>query len=87
MKLCILQVGKAYFHLVDYLKADYAFSCAHQISPYNLEGMDIYSTVLYVSDSFLSLMLLFEIQLLAQSLPLKNWSIFYEISGTIVFRL
>ncbi|GLT33039.1 hypothetical protein SLA2020_076610 [Shorea laevis] len=41
------QVGKAYFHLVDYLKADYAFSHAHQISPYNLEGMDIYSTVLY----------------------------------------
>ncbi|XP_022715021.1 cell division cycle protein 27 homolog B-like isoform X2 [Durio zibethinus] len=42
------QVGKAYFELVDYLNADYAFSLARQISPYNLEGMDVYSTVLYL---------------------------------------
>ncbi|XVF74517.1 hypothetical protein PTKIN_Ptkin13bG0116800 [Pterospermum kingtungense] len=41
------QVGKAYFELVDYLNADYAFSLARRISPYNLEGMDVYSTVLY----------------------------------------
>ncbi|GKV06686.1 hypothetical protein SLEP1_g18544 [Rubroshorea leprosula] len=41
------QVGKAYFELVDYLEADRAFSLAHRISPYSLEGMDIYSTVLY----------------------------------------
>ncbi|XP_054818755.1 cell division cycle protein 27 homolog B [Prosopis cineraria] len=41
------QVGKAYFELVDYLEADQAFCHARQITPYSLEGMDIYSTVLY----------------------------------------
>ncbi|XVF34902.1 hypothetical protein REPUB_Repub18cG0098300 [Reevesia pubescens] len=41
------QVGKAHFELVDYLEADRAFSLARQVSPYSLEGMDIYSTVLY----------------------------------------
>lgn len=34
---------------VDYLEADRAFGLARQITPYNLEGMDVYSTVLYVS--------------------------------------
>lgn len=47
-----LQVGKAYFELVDYLEADRAFSLARQVSPYSLEGMDIYSTVLYVSSVY-----------------------------------
>ncbi|KAM7505835.1 hypothetical protein LguiB_004739 [Lonicera macranthoides] len=41
------QVGKAHFELVDYLEAERAFSHAHLVSPYSLEGMDIYSTVLY----------------------------------------
>ncbi|KAK6120461.1 hypothetical protein DH2020_045798 [Rehmannia glutinosa] len=41
------QVGKAYFEMVDYLEADRAFSRARIASPYSLEGMDIYSTVLY----------------------------------------
>lgn len=41
------QVGKAYFEMVDYLEADHAFSLARLASPYNMEGMDIYSTVLY----------------------------------------
>uniref|UniRef100_A0A7N0U2G3 Uncharacterized protein n=1 Tax=Kalanchoe fedtschenkoi TaxID=63787 RepID=A0A7N0U2G3_KALFE len=41
------QVGKAYFELVDYLEADRAFSLARKASPHSLEGMDIYSTVLY----------------------------------------
>ncbi|XP_042496293.1 cell division cycle protein 27 homolog B-like isoform X2 [Macadamia integrifolia] len=41
------QVGKAYFELVDYLEADQAFTLARRASPYSLEGMDIYSTVLY----------------------------------------
>lgn len=44
-----MQVGKAYFELVDYLEADRAFSLARRVSPYSLEGMDVYSTVLYVS--------------------------------------
>ncbi|KAL3829295.1 hypothetical protein ACJIZ3_018097 [Penstemon smallii] len=41
------QVGKAYFEMVDYLEAARAFSSARIASPYSLEGMDIYSTVLY----------------------------------------
>ncbi|OIV90173.1 hypothetical protein TanjilG_01627 [Lupinus angustifolius] len=43
----LCQVGKAYFESVDYVEADRAFSLARQITPYSLEGMDIYSTVLY----------------------------------------
>lgn len=43
------QVGKAYFEMVDYLEADRAFGRARIASPYSLDGMDIYSTVLYVS--------------------------------------
>ncbi|KAL4563469.1 hypothetical protein LXL04_027512 [Taraxacum kok-saghyz] len=41
------QVGKAHFELVDYMEAERAFSSARLASPYSLEGMDIYSTVLY----------------------------------------
>ncbi|KAI3717226.1 hypothetical protein L1987_68710 [Smallanthus sonchifolius] len=41
------QVGKAHFELVDYLEAERAFSNARLATPYSLEGMDIYSTVLY----------------------------------------
>ncbi|KAE8670799.1 Cell division cycle protein 27-like protein B [Hibiscus syriacus] len=41
------QIGKAHFELVDYLEAKQAFSLAHRVSPYSLEGMDVYSTVLY----------------------------------------
>lgn len=48
-----MQVGKAYFELIDYLEAEKAFRLARQASPYSLEGMDIYSTVLYVSVFFL----------------------------------
>ncbi|CAJ2669251.1 unnamed protein product [Trifolium pratense] len=40
------QVGKVYYEF-DYLEADRAFGLARQITPYNLEGMDVYSTVLY----------------------------------------
>ncbi|KAL5768764.1 hypothetical protein ACOSP7_015309 [Xanthoceras sorbifolium] len=41
------QVGKSYFELVDYLEAERALNLARRASPYSLEGMDIYSTVLY----------------------------------------
>ncbi|ONK74855.1 uncharacterized protein A4U43_C03F10820 [Asparagus officinalis] len=41
------QVGKAYFELVDFLEADRVFDLARRLSPYILEGMDIYSTVLF----------------------------------------
>lgn len=43
----LTQVGKAYFEMVDYLEADHTFSLARLARPYSLEGMDIYSTVLY----------------------------------------
>ncbi|KAG2607300.1 hypothetical protein PVAP13_4NG237300 [Panicum virgatum] len=43
----LCQVGKAYFELVDYLEADHYFELAHLLSPCTLDGMDIYSTVLY----------------------------------------
>ncbi|OMO82673.1 Tetratricopeptide TPR-1 [Corchorus capsularis] len=41
------QVGKAHFELVDYVEADRAFNLSRRMSPYSLEGMDIYSTVLF----------------------------------------
>ncbi|KMT03248.1 hypothetical protein BVRB_8g197920 isoform A [Beta vulgaris subsp. vulgaris] len=41
------QVGRAYFELVDYVKADFFFSSARRQCPCSLEGMDVYSTVLY----------------------------------------
>lgn len=44
-----MQVGKAHFELVDYFEADRFFDLARRLSPYTLEGMDIYSTVLFVS--------------------------------------
>ncbi|KAI6681904.1 hypothetical protein NL676_035785 [Syzygium grande] len=46
------QVGKAYFQLVNYMEADQAFNLSRRASPYSLEGMDIYSTVLYVRSPF-----------------------------------
>lgn len=48
-----MQVGKAHFELVDHFESDRYFELARRLSPYTLEGMDIYSTVLYVSCSFL----------------------------------
>ncbi|GAU36090.1 hypothetical protein TSUD_277010 [Trifolium subterraneum] len=50
------QVGKAHYELVDNLEADRVFSLARQIAPYSLEGMDIYSTVLYRSEEALAVM-------------------------------
>ncbi|KAG8379728.1 hypothetical protein BUALT_Bualt07G0119600 [Buddleja alternifolia] len=41
------QVGKAHFEMVNYLEADRTFSLARIACPYSLEGMDIFSTVLY----------------------------------------
>ncbi|KAH7278300.1 hypothetical protein KP509_38G034900 [Ceratopteris richardii] len=43
----LIQVGKAYFEMVNYPEAVRAFSWARHVSPYRLEGMDVYSTVLY----------------------------------------
>lgn len=60
-----LQVGKVYFELVDYLEADRAFSLARHASPHSLEGMDVYSTVLYVSSFYWSLEQIVSTNLLA----------------------
>ena len=43
-----MQVGKHILR-VDFLDADRIFDLARRVSPYTLEGMDIYSTVLFVS--------------------------------------
>ncbi|MCO5564648.1 hypothetical protein L7F22_018314 [Adiantum nelumboides] len=43
----LCQVGRAYFEMVNYPEAERAFSWARRVSPYRLEGMDAYSTVLY----------------------------------------
>ncbi|CAM6127393.1 unnamed protein product [Calypogeia fissa] len=41
------QVARAYCEMVDYPEAERIFSWARRISPYHVEGTDIYSTVLY----------------------------------------
>lgn len=43
----LCQVGRAHFELSDYQKAEKAFSEVRQIEPYRMEGMEIYSTVLW----------------------------------------
>eukprot|EP01132_Coremiostelium_polycephalum_P006234 gene6234-7765_t len=41
------RVGKAYFEMVDYNKANEVFESARELEPYRLEGTEIYSTVLW----------------------------------------
>ncbi|KAK8366805.1 hypothetical protein V6Z12_A02G143500 [Gossypium hirsutum] len=67
------QVGKAYFELVDYLNADYAFSLARQISPYNLEEMDVYSTVLYHLKQDMKLKYLAQEMILVDRFAPQTW--------------
>ncbi|PKA56562.1 Cell division cycle protein 27 like B [Apostasia shenzhenica] len=43
----LAQVGKLYFELVEYFEADRFFDLARRLSPCTLEGMDVYSTVLF----------------------------------------
>lgn len=43
----LCQVGKAYFEMVNYPEAERAFSWARRVSPYRLEGIDVYSTILF----------------------------------------
>ncbi|KAK9797012.1 hypothetical protein WJX73_004710 [Symbiochloris irregularis] len=40
-------IGRAYFEMVDYPQAALAFEWAQQVDPYRLEGMEVYSTVLW----------------------------------------
>ncbi|KAL1107719.1 hypothetical protein V6Z11_D03G065100 [Gossypium hirsutum] len=67
------QVGKAYFELVDYLNADYAFSLVRQISPYNLEEMDVYSTVLYHLKQDMKLKYLAQEMILVDRFAPQTW--------------
>ncbi|KAK9823416.1 hypothetical protein WJX72_002594 [[Myrmecia] bisecta] len=41
------QIGRACFEMVDYPAAVRAFEAARQVDPYRLEGMEVYSTVLW----------------------------------------
>lgn len=43
----LTQIGRAHFELSDYQKAENAFSEVRQLEPFRLEGMEIYSTVLW----------------------------------------
>ncbi|XP_037493552.1 cell division cycle protein 27 homolog B isoform X3 [Jatropha curcas] len=67
------QVGRAYYELVDYMNSDYAFSLAHQVSPYTLEGMDIYSTVLYHLQEDMKLSHLAQELILIDRLAPQSW--------------
>ncbi|XP_010526443.1 PREDICTED: cell division cycle protein 27 homolog B isoform X2 [Tarenaya hassleriana] len=67
------QVGKAYFELIDYLEAERAFRLARQVSPYCLEGMDIYSTVLYHLKEDMKLSYLAQELMLTDRLAPQSW--------------
>ena len=41
------QIGKAYAEAVEYAESARAFERAREIAPYNLDGIDYYSTVLW----------------------------------------
>eukprot|EP00899_Mesostigma_viride_P005956 jgi/Mesvir1/15361/Mv06563-RA.1 len=41
------QVGRAHFEMVDYVRAEHAFEWARRVAPHQLDGVEIYSTVLW----------------------------------------
>ncbi|XP_030448598.2 cell division cycle protein 27 homolog B-like isoform X2 [Syzygium oleosum] len=67
------QVGKAYFQLVNYMEADQAFNLSRRASPYSLEGMDIYSTVLYHLKEDMKLSYLAQELIAADRLAPQSW--------------
>ncbi|KAJ4958891.1 hypothetical protein NE237_026002 [Protea cynaroides] len=67
------QVGKLYFEMVDYLQAKQAFTLAHRASPYSLEGMDLYSTVLYHLKEEMKLSYLAQELILIDRLAPQSW--------------
>ncbi|XP_061993975.1 cell division cycle protein 27 homolog B isoform X1 [Rosa rugosa] len=69
----LCQVGKAYFELLDYFEADRAFSLARQASPYSLEGMDVYSTVLYLLNEDMKLSYLAQELISTDRLAPQSW--------------
>ncbi|PIA42766.1 hypothetical protein AQUCO_02000310v1 [Aquilegia coerulea] len=67
------QVGRAHFELVDYLEADHAFILARRATPYSLDGMDIYSTVLYHLKEEMKLSYLAQDLILTDRLAPQSW--------------
>lgn len=67
------QVGKAYFELIDYLEADRAFSLARLASPYSLEGIDIYSTSLFLLKEDMKLSYLAQEMIATDRLAPQSW--------------
>ncbi|ESO09568.1 hypothetical protein HELRODRAFT_190557 [Helobdella robusta] len=43
----LCQIGRAYFELCDYKKAEKVYAKVRELEPYRMEGMEIYSTVLW----------------------------------------
>jgi anaphase-promoting complex subunit 3 len=43
----LIQVGRAYFELVDYTEAQRVFELVRKLEKYRVEGMEIYSTILW----------------------------------------
>ncbi|KAJ7557246.1 hypothetical protein O6H91_05G118700 [Diphasiastrum complanatum] len=78
----LCQVGRAYFEMVDYSEAERAFSWAHRVAPYRLEGSDVYSTVLYHMKKEVELSYLAQETVAMDRLSPQAW---YGI-GTIYFR-
>ncbi|XP_057436249.1 cell division cycle protein 27 homolog B isoform X2 [Lotus japonicus] len=66
-------VGRLHFELVDYLEADRAFGLARQIMPYSLEGMDVYSTVLYLLKEDMKLSYLAQELISTDRLAPQSW--------------
>ncbi|KAL9239384.1 hypothetical protein vseg_013715 [Gypsophila vaccaria] len=67
------QVGRANFGLMDYFEADRAFSLARRQCPYSLDGMDVYSTVLYLLKEDMKLSYLAKELLLTDRLAPQTW--------------
>ncbi|KAH0704688.1 hypothetical protein KY290_020032 [Solanum tuberosum] len=67
------QIGRAYFEMVDYLEADHAFGLARLASPYSLEGMDVYSTVLFHLKEDMKLSYLAQVLVSTDRLAPQSW--------------
>ncbi|KAI4376583.1 hypothetical protein MLD38_014329 [Melastoma candidum] len=67
------QVGKAYFESINYFEADQAFSLARQASPHYLDGMDVYSTVLFHLNEDMKLSYLAQELIATDRLAPQSW--------------
>ncbi|KAK9748277.1 hypothetical protein RND81_02G047000 [Saponaria officinalis] len=67
------QVGRANFGLMDYFEADRAFSLARRQCSYSLDGMDVYSSVLYLLKEDMKLSYLAKELLSTDRLAPQTW--------------